>query len=108
MSTRASYLHVNQMYALNLACVPLRKQFVHVYLVGSVLRHKDWRDVDVRCLLEEREYAHLHSDILNVAISEWLRARTRLPVDFQFQFIDEANKEFGRPEHQRSALGIFP
>jgi hypothetical protein len=46
--------------------------------------------------------------LLTIAISAWLKARTGLPVDFQFQRQTEANKEYVRAEgHDRQALGIF-
>lgn len=100
---RASYLLVSQMYSLNLACRPITKRYATCYLVGSVLTRPDWRDVDVRCLLDEKEFAIIHDPMLDAAVSEWLRARTGLPIDFQFQWSEQANKEF---DGQRNALGI--
>lgn len=102
---RGHFLQVSEFYALNLACVPLQKEFENVYLVGSVLTRPDWRDVDVRCLLEEKAYVYLGCEVLRAAVSEWLKARTGLPVDFDFQFIEQANKDF---PGQRCALGIRP
>lgn len=104
MTPRAHYLLVSQFYALNVACVPIRKRYTHVYLVGSVLERPDWRDVDVRCLLEEKQFALVDTRFINAALSEWLAARTGLPIDFQFQCIELANKEFAG---KRNALGLL-
>ena len=41
---------------------------------------------------------------LNSAVSEWIAARTQLPIDFQFQRATQANAEFtGR----RNLVGII-
>lgn len=46
--------------------------------------------------------------LLTVSISAWLKARTGLPVDFQFQRRTEANKEYVRAEGcDRQSLGLF-
>lgn len=71
------------------------------FLVGSALERRDWRDVDVRCILEDAEYDRLFVGegggrdalfgLLCLAISSWLSQKTGLPVDFQFQRFTEAN-----------------
>ena len=113
--SRSSYLTVTQNYALEVACRSVQEAFLPlgygVYLVGSAIERRDWRDVDVRALMYDQVYdemfagnpAALH--LLNVAVSEWLAARTGLPVDFQMQRTTDANREFeGRP---RSAIGMW-
>jgi hypothetical protein len=46
--------------------------------------------------------------LLTVSISAWLKNKTGLPVDFQFQRRTEANKEYVRAEgHDRQSLGLF-
>ena len=57
------------------------------YLVGSVERGGDWRDVDVRMLLPWAEDVMSPFAVytLNVAISLWGRHVTGLPIDFQMQ-----------------------
>jgi hypothetical protein len=67
----------------------------HVYLVGSALSNKQWRDVDLRLILPDEEFDTLFPDATRVmwadprwallcsAISELARVRTGLPVDFQ-------------------------
>jgi hypothetical protein len=67
-------------------------------------------------ILPDDEYDHLFPGLkgnpqtnalwclMCCAISEWLAARTGLPIDFQVQRMTEANREFpGR----RNALGLF-
>ncbi|MEU6340239.1 hypothetical protein ABZ883_04720 [Streptomyces sp. NPDC046977] len=85
------------------------------YLVGSAARGKEWRDVDVRLILPDKEFdalfpGHLkpdHADarwsLLCAAISELGRMRTGLPIDFQIQRTTEANVAYGGPRH---ALGL--
>lgn len=75
------------------------------YLVGSVARAEAWRDVDVRLMLDDDEYAALPAvQVLNVAISVWGQRATGLPIDFQFQNTTAINAETaGQP---RNALGI--
>lgn len=66
-------------------------------LVGSATERTDYRDVDVRMMLPPAAYDALFGKVqlrarysplwtlLHVAISEYLRKRTGLPVDFQIQ-----------------------
>jgi len=101
---KANYLLVSEHYVLNIACVPIWKRYQNVYLVGSVLLHKDWRDVDIRCMVTPNIWHSVKGGFMDAAISEWLRSRTGLPIDFQFQDFESANKEFNG---DRSALGIL-
>lgn len=88
------------------------------YLVGSAMVRKDWRDVDVRMILPDDEFAKLFPAaladanqfqfdprwlLLTVAISERLSKLTGLPIDFQFQPMTIANKRHTGPRH---ALGL--
>ena len=101
---RASYLSVPQQFALQHACRILTAAFgANTYQVGSSLTRSDYRDVDLRCILDDEEYDALlgglscnqyRLDLLNAALSEWLQARTGLPIDFQFQRRTEANRDF--------------
>lgn len=65
----------------------------------------NYRDVDLRCILDDVDYdAMITSNqarlgLLNTAMSEWLEARTGLPIDFQFQRQTEANAEFDGPRN---------
>lgn len=112
---RVSYLTVSQQYALDHACRLIEPAFggFGCYHVGSSLSRPDWRDVDLRCILSDEEYdafigpRDVRLKFLNVCISDWLAARTGLPIDFQFQRFTEANKEFPSPTNQRNAVA-FP
>lgn len=74
----------------------------HAYLVGSVLERPDFRDVDVRILLEDEDFARIFGDedswitnpalrLANMAMSALARELTGLEVDCQFQQTSEAN-----------------
>lgn len=86
------------------------------YHVGSSLLNKTgWRDVDVRLILDDEEYARLglgkpedaHTNgkwvALTLAFSALGKAMTGLPIDFQIQQQTHANKEHDKP---RSAIGV--
>lgn len=89
------------------------------YLVGSVLHTTKWRDVDVRLILDDEEYAvmglgdptnpHVNSKWVSftLAYSALGKAITGLPIDFQIQQRTNANTEFSSKDGKmRSALGI--
>lgn len=84
------------------------------YQVGSSLTQKrDWRDVDVRLILSDSQYAsqgfgdpeYPHDNprwmAMCVAFSHYGRQITGLPIDFQIQQQTKANADFPGP---RSAL----
>jgi hypothetical protein len=85
------------------------------YLVGSSLVGKQWRDVDVRLILSDSEYAalfhcepkreHLNGKwvALCLAFSALGKQMTGLPIDFQIQQRTWANKTYDGP---RSALAL--
>lgn len=87
------------------------------YHVGSSLRGKTWRDVDVRVILEDAEYKamgfghpdHPHQNLkwvaMVMAFSALGKQITGLLIDFQIQQQTKANKESGG--EPRSALGII-
>lgn len=115
---RANYLPAPHAFNLNLACVPLMAAFDGgAYLVGSCLERPDYRDVDIRVIISDAEWARLfgttengsHSALWSVmcaGLSAWLHDRTGLPIDFQIQQRTAANKQYGTKEHPRHALGI--
>lgn len=87
-------------FKLELACQTLTRAFGSwgCYHCGSSRQRKDWRDVDVRYVLDDKEFARLFPDaqesrwesdprwlVMTIAISEWLSKETGLPIDFQFQ-----------------------
>lgn len=112
----ASYLSPPEMFRLDLACKPIVEAFdTPPYLVGSVSHRRDFRDVDVRLMLEDAEYDRIfpteeHRIFLGFAVSAYLRDATGLPVDFQFQRRTEANTNHpgtGRNPLGRRHLGNF-
>ncbi|SRR5260370_10743232 len=115
---RVNWIGAPQFFNLNHACRILTEAYgYHVYLVGSAMERRDFRDVDIRCILDDDEFARLFPDcprnpqwnarwsLLCSAISEWLSTHSSLPVDFQFQSQTAANRDFG--DRPRSALGFF-
>jgi hypothetical protein len=115
--TRANWIGAPQMFDLNMACGAVAQAYgPDLYLVGSSLVRRDFRDVDIRCILDDADFDRRFPDyhhgagylnaewaLLCAAISMWLSARSGLPVDFQFQRRTQANAEF---EGQRSAVGM--
>lgn len=87
------------------------------YLVGSALSGKVWRDVDVRLILTDDDYARMGFGdpgdsqrngrwvSLCMAYSALGRQMTGLPVDFQIQQQSWANERY---KGERSALGLVP
>lgn len=83
------------------------------YQVGSTLRTTDWRDVDVRIILDDENFDAMFGTLtrprcLNLkwnacclAFSALGRDMTGLPIDFQVDRQTEANEQFDGP---RSAL----
>jgi len=107
---RASYLAVNEQFNLQHQCRMLSAAFGFcTYQVGSSLERANYRDVDLRCILDDAEFDAMFCvnenrlKFLNVCISEWLSARTSLPIDFQFQRQTDANKEF---DGHRNFVGV--
>lgn len=104
---RASYLqHFEQRLMIDWMRV-LGKAFNETpYMVGSVLHKPDYRDVDVRIMLDDDVYDALAIDPrwLNLSLTLWGQKVTGLPIDCQVQRTTEANAEYGSlPRH---ALGI--
>lgn len=91
----------------------VRDYFGHVaYQVGSSLHTKDWRDVDVRLMLPDDEFAAMFGPLEDPAVNRKLgavtlafaalgKAMTGLPIDFQIQTVTHANERYPGP---RSAL----
>lgn len=87
------------------------------YQVGSSLKSKTWRDVDVRLILPDAEYARMgfgppedcyQSDrwvALVLAFSALGKEMTGLPIDFQIQQQSYANAKFAG---ERNCLAFVP
>lgn len=99
---------------LNKFGVILYDYFGHIaYHVGSSLDRKDWRDVDVRILMDDDEFEAMFGPVRGTQVNPKLAAvtlafcalgkeMTGLPVDFQIQPLSWANEHYsGQP---RSAL----
>lgn len=83
------------------------------YQVGSSLWRKDWRDVDVRLILPDDEFARRFGSVhasyadpvlasVTLAFNALGQQMTGLPIDFQIQTMTHANGEYG--DQSRSAL----
>ena len=119
---RSCYLSPHQLKRLDLACIAIREAFPNYgpVLVGSVGERTDFRDVDVRVILRDKDFDHIfgkgtadshgeaHSDprwsLLCSALSEWLSDLSGLPVDFQIQRMTEANATYS--SGARNPLGV--
>ena len=65
------------------------------YLVGSATHSRDFRDVDIRVIMEDKNFIKLFGDtggafrpfwvLVCASVSEWISQRTGLKVDFQVQ-----------------------
>jgi hypothetical protein len=117
---KPSYIGAPAVFLLELCCQQINDAFgdYGCYLVGSALERQNWRDVDVRFIMDDDEFRKLFPDtytdsvlwefnprwtIINAGIAEWIKGRTGLPIDFQIQPQTWANE---RHDKQRSALGI--
>lgn len=119
---RASYLSPHQIHRLDLACAPVRKAFPPYgpVLVGSVMERVDFRDVDVRVILRDKDFDRMfgkdaaddhgeaHGDprwqLICAALSEWISGVSGLPVDFQIQRMTQANTHY--VGQLRNPLGV--
>ena len=89
-----------------------------VFLVGSALKSKQWRDVDVRIILPDERYAKMgfgnpfHQNAkraaLEMAFSALGKHMTGLPIDFQIQ--QQTDADTRHPGHRNflSPASRFP
>ena len=101
---------------LNKFGVIVRDYFGEIpYQVGSSLKTKDWRDVDVRLILPDEKfeemfgkngfYANPKVAAVTLAFAALGKQMTGLPIDFQIQSRSQANIAYaGQP---RNALMEF-
>lgn len=86
-----SALSPRQMFLLDLACKPVAEAFDYsIYHVGTSTSRQEYRDVDVRAILADKQYDRLRKALgldgiafLGLAIGEYLHSLTDLPIDFQ-------------------------
>lgn len=79
------------------------------YLVGSAATSKQWRDVDVRVMLDDDDFAAMFGEpwasaawspkwcAFCMAFAAWGREFTGLPIDFQIQPMSHANERHDGP-----------
>jgi len=97
-SHREHYLGAPESYRLDQACRQLVDAFgAHVFLCGSSLERPDYRDVDVRAVLKDEDFARLFPPNTNTycisglwslicaSVSLNLSQATGLKIDFQIQ-----------------------
>lgn len=113
---RANFVPAPQFFNLNQACAVVNRAYPEgqCYLVGSSLRRRDFRDVDVRMMLPDEAYDRLFRDehgwlnalwsLTCTSVSLWLSQQSVLPIDFQIQRQSKANEQHAG---ERSALGLF-
>jgi hypothetical protein len=88
------------------------------YVCGTSFYGKNWRDVDVRIMLDDEKWLRLigtdpddktyqHGATWNalcISISLWGQKVTGLPIDFQFQPWARAIERYG--DYPRNAIGL--
>ena len=114
------YISMPEFSKLELAVKHLNEAYDEAacYLVGSTLERSDWRDIDIRMILDDEKFKFEFPDankasfqldtkwqIVNTALSMWLEEQVGLPVDFQIQPMSNANGKAheGKPRH---AIGL--
>lgn len=114
---KVSWVGTPAIFKLELACKAINEAFgdFGCYLVGSALLRPDWRDIDVRYIMDDevfyREFPAVDRKastwefdpkwiLITTGIAEYLRNATGLPIDFQIQSQTHANKVHkGKPRH---------
>lgn len=115
---RANYVPAPAYFTLNHCCKLINDAFdgFGCYLVGSSLHRRDFRDVDIRFIMDDDQFTKLFHEphggatnamwsLLCITISQWLSSQTGLQVDFQFQNRSHANEKYGN--EIRNAMGLF-
>ena len=116
IASRATRLRVDQIRAIDHFVSSLSVMFPEMYgvaVVGSSLERDDYRDVDLRIVLDDEHCQGIH-DLLNVEdlnalLSRWGQQVTGLPIDCQIQpqweHLDEAFGPNGKPRHHWRGSG---
>lgn len=98
---KVCYLTGAELMRLNDACIRIHQAFgLSPYLVGSATRESTYRDVDVRTWLFDDEFDVLFGgkeffwSLFCLAVSEYLRTATGLPVDYQVQKLSVVQEKF--------------
>ena len=107
--SRATYLLQSEFERLEEWCRKVRRLFKRApYLVGSSIERADYRDVDLRLILDDEDFDANWAELdrvryMNRAISIWGQQETGLPIDFQIQRHTEANAQF---KGLRNPMGV--
>lgn len=113
---RKSGLTTLDLYRLEQACRPVWQAFGDTYLVGTAQTGGEYRDVDVRTILDDAEFDRRfginHNDesvdgrmfwaLVCSSVGVWLADQTGLPVDYQIQRKTEANEKY---QGERNPVG---
>ena len=106
MKKVCNHLTQSELLKLRNACILIDQAYYPCFLVGSCITSPSYRDVDVRCIIQDAEFDHMFPastkrdlfdarwSLLCNSISDWLSSMTGLPVDFQFQKMSLANERF--------------
>jgi hypothetical protein len=125
---KVSYIGAPACFALEMACKQVVDAFRpkgegrhgQTYVVGSSLERADWRDIDIRLVMDDESFADLFPNVrldtgsatwefdprwtlITVSVTAWLRQQTGLPIDFQIQPMTFANEKH---KGQRHAIGL--
>lgn len=110
---RHTYLTIVQKRLVDEFGVLLRRMFpdaLGVYLVGSCVTRADFRDVDIRIILPDVEFAAItvltNKPDLNLAISLLGERMTGLPIDCQIQDMTRANEQYPMAGNPRRPIGF--
>ena len=115
-SRKGHYVGTPAIFKLELACKPINLAFegFGCYLVGSALERPDWRDIDVRYIMDDDAFFREFPAVDRVAgtwefdpkwilvctgIADYLRNASGLPVDFQIQTQTSAKVHKGKRRH---------
>jgi hypothetical protein len=115
--TRSTFLLVTDFERVEEWCRKVRRIFagsgrhVGLFLVGSVMTSRDYRDIDLRLMFTDDAFDREWHDpvalrYMNAAISTWGQRETGLPIDFQIQRATQANASYPAGDHPRNPMGI--
>ena len=118
--SRGSGLSPSDLLRLSWACAPIRQAFrATPYLVGSAMLRADYRDIDVRLILDDDDFRAMFGErgdemarlrLVNTALSAMIQQSSGLakPIDFQIQPMSYANEYPNTAEdpHPRNPLGV--
>ena len=102
MAHKVSFLTTSEFARLNHACLLVEEAFgsMTTYLVGSSLAKDDYRDIDVRTILDDEHFDALFKgreffwSVTCLGIATYLTQVSGLPVDYQIQRQTQANERF--------------